>query len=53
MHPMTFKDATVELREVEFNGDSVGRYIQRMVWKALVKAARVVRRVIYCEQVCC
>lgn len=42
--PLTLKDVTIELREAEFNADFIKGFLPRLEWKALVNAAREVRR---------
>jgi hypothetical protein len=41
--PLAFKDASVVVREAEFNPDFMKGFISRLDWSALVSAARQVR----------
>jgi multifunctional methyltransferase subunit TRM112 len=44
--PLAFKDASVAVREAEFNPDFLRGFIPRVEWGALVAAARQVRNVL-------
>ncbi|CAL1701737.1 unnamed protein product [Somion occarium] len=38
--PLQFKDASIELKEQEFNPDFLRNFLSRLEWKALVDTAR-------------
>jgi hypothetical protein len=51
--PLAFKDVEIEVREADFNPEFIKNFMPKIEWKALVTAAKQVRKLVMIWQFFC